>query len=337
MRAQLRVYLVVVAIFFVSCKESGKKAKDTASGGGGANIAVLPAGDDYNQFRSLISVDKISFPASVSEIDANEVRESIDAESSFFYRPPRTPDGPCVVLTFSVPVRASASIMMLHAKIDWTHCLRSESKPMNTESASAELLLQRHCENGNFQQYDGRPASEVQYVECATGTERKMSSSIVTYKGYTFPNTTTKLDVTSYLYYGNRNGSFCTRTFSSGEIRHQDCVEVSRTEYLNVVDPQASSNVFPTFYSLLDFAGTVAQSGVSEGSYYKSGFVNFQINDWTNGRMTYNGVNVAPTWQISRGSENLNGTFQYQASSLSLIEGAAYSLSRDLMDKFWRY
>ena len=86
-----------------------------------------------------------------------------------------------------------------------------------------------------------------------------------------------------------------------------------------------------TLHKLIFKSGLDASSS---GTYYTSGTITFQYNNW-NGTMTYSSDNTsaAPTYSATNGTDNVSGTYNYSSSSSRSRSKRDNNLNTNLLDQ----
>ena len=100
---------------------------------------------------------------------------------------------------------------------------------------------------------------------------------------------------------------------------------------------QQSYNSLAAADSTITLHKLIFKSGLdasSSGTYYTSGTITFQYNNW-NGTMTYSSDNTsaAPTYSATNGTDNVSGTYNYSSSSSSSRSKRDNNLNTNLLEQ----
>lgn len=311
--------LALLTLLLCNCKQEKAERKKNAATNPAANQITS---QDANSFRSLVTPQQLT-PSQLTPITAAEIDGKINSENAFFNIAP-TEASACDAETDKLVINATDKVMTAEGPLNLSTCVNTDTqdKSVTYTEFTANVLLQTYCDKGGLQRYNGKTLGQVSDSEelCPGGMMLGLQSRTGTAKLKRLVSGQEYFS-TGNIYYeyatpDHRPCSFKSQGNQKGIYENCRYSYVSTFTAFKKADgtllPQSIPSNSATF---LNF-NNVGVDSLQPGSYFSSGVVNFDMNNW-HGTMTYSASNTPPRW-TANGTGQKSGTFSYVSTGLAL-------------------
>jgi hypothetical protein len=302
-------WIIALTAILGACDKS-----DTAGGGGsgGGGTGAIP--------KLFLGPSEMAAPQGLAQLSAGDIPNAINNDFTFFLKnPPKSASGSgdeCETqLAKTLKVKATAKEIILDGVGTAKECLPNPKDP-GTKVRSAQLRMQLYarCNDADLSSYDGMTYKQFQ------DTSFKCTDGITTYafqynvsQQITGNGLQLAVDLTLRATQFTADGSPCTiqKAGSGGLINNCLITKTSVAGPISVTGDKASSisnprSLFPNTYAQYLFKA--AEFGRPDDQFYRSGAIDFKINNWS-GTMTYAGA-ANPKWTGTNGTNSASGEFK---------------------------